>query len=315
MNAGSTNSSRRSRPACWGRAGWLLGWCVAWLATDLPAQTTLYWDANSTTPGAGATPTGTWSTSGGGNRKWTTNSAGTSSTVNWTSGSNAVFSAGTDAVNAFTVTVSGTQNVSSITVDEGTPTLSSGTVRFNDATPDINVGAGRTLIFSSALTSSSGNLNINPVSSYNGTLQLTNNLSLAGTVTLGGGTLRLSNTSYTFGTLNVTANSIIDFAGNTTLNLTNLSINAGVTLTIQNWQNTLDFLYTTNFSGATLDSRGTGSASQVVFTGYTGSDTLWQSYDYQVTPVPEPAAYGALLTGGLLAFAAWRRRRRVARAD
>ncbi|MBI2516967.1 MAG: PEP-CTERM sorting domain-containing protein [Opitutae bacterium] len=281
-------------------------------AVSLPAQT-LYWDANSTTAGAGATPTGTWSTSGSSNRKWTTNSAGTASTVNWTSGRDAVFSAGTDAVNAFTVTVSGTQRVSSITVDEGTPTLSGGTIRFSDTSPDIKIGAGRTLIFSSALTSTGtgNNLNINTVSGYNGTLSLTNSLSLAGTVTLGGGTLALGGASYSFGGLNVTANSVIDLAGSTTLNLTNLTISAGVTLTIQNWQDTVDFIYTTNFTGATLDSRGTGTAGQIVFTGFTGADTIWQSYDHQVTPVPEPATYGAVLTGGLLAFATWRRMRRT----
>lgn len=290
-----------------------MGWSVLLLAlfatTSLPAQV-LYWDTNSTTAGAGATPTGTWSRTGSANRKWTTNAAGTSSTVTWSAGRDAVFSAGTDAVNAFTVTVSGTQTVSSITVDEGTPTLTSGTLRFSDATPDIKVGAGRTLNFASALTSSTGNLNINTVAGYNGTLSLANNLSLAGTVTLGGGTLRLNAASYTFGTLNVTANSVIDFAGSTTLSLTNLSISAGVTLTIQNWQDTVDFLYTTNFTGATLDSRGTGTASQVVFSGHAGSDTIWQSFDHQVTPVPEPATYGALLLGGLLAFASWRRLRR-----
>lgn len=310
MNTQPVNALKFIRPARWmRRSATFLGAML--IVASLPAQT-LYWDANSTTAGAGATPTGTWSRTGTANRKWTTNAAGTATTAVWTAGRDAVFSAGTDAVNAFTVTVSGTQTVSSITVDEGTPTLTSGTLSFSDATPDINIGAGRTLNFSSALTSSTGNLNINTVSSYNGTLVLTNNLSLAGTVTLGGGTLQLSGASYTFGTLNVTANSIINFAGNTALNLTNLSISAGVTLTIQNWQDTVDFLYTTNFSGATLDSRGTGSASQVVFSGYTGSDTLWQGYDHQVTPVPEPGAYGALLTGALLGFAAWRRMRRTA---
>ena len=61
---------------------------------------------------------------------------------------------------AYTVTVSGTQNVSSIRVDEGSPTLATGTINFSDATPSLNVATGSTLTFSTALTSTSGDLTV-----------------------------------------------------------------------------------------------------------------------------------------------------------
>ncbi len=283
---------------------------LALVALPRASAQALYWDANGTvSSGAGATPTGTWSTGGGSaSNRWNTSSTGSGGTISkWIPNRDAVFSAGTNAVNSYTVTVSGTQNVSGITIEEGTPTFTGGTINFSGSTPDLVINSSRTLNWgSTGLTSDTDTLNI----SGGGTLNFTADKTFAGTVNLGGGTLRLAAADLTFGTLNVTGNSIINFAGTaSSLNLTNLVIGAGVTLTIQGWQNAVDYLYTQNFSGATLDSRGTGSAGQVVFSGFSGSSTIWQSYDRQVTPVPEPAAYGAALLGALAAFFAWRRRR------
>lgn len=272
---------------------------------------TLYWDTNAKTAGAGATPTGTWSTSNS-NKNWSSGSTGVASTVTWTSGNNAVFSAGTDATSSYTVTVSGTQNVSSITVEEGSPTLGSGVINFSDSTPDILVASGRTLTFSNALTSSNNSLNIGSAT-FTGTTAFSANTSLSGTVNLAGGTLQLGGGDYTIGTLNVTGNSTIDFAAATTLNLTSLSISSGVTLTIANWIQASDFFYTANWAGATKDLRdnlGATPMSQIIFNGFTASQTGWDSYDNQLRPnVPEPATYGALLLGAMTAFLVWRRRR------
>ncbi|HEY0863149.1 MAG TPA: PEP-CTERM sorting domain-containing protein [Lacunisphaera sp.] len=228
----------------------------------------------------------------------------------WTSGADAVFSAGTDATGAYSVTVSGTQNVSSITVQEGSPTLDSGTINFSDTSPDILVAAGSTLTFTNALTSSNNSLNLGSAS-FTGTTVFSADTTLSGTVTLGGGTLSLASANYSFGTLNVTGNSTIDFAGATTLSLTSLNISAGVTLTIQNWTKASDYFFTTNWSGVTqdiFDNAGALPVSQVVFSGFGANQTGWDSYDDQIRPnVPEPSTYGALLLGALTGLFAWRR--------
>jgi autotransporter-associated beta strand protein len=299
-----------------------LGLLVSALS-PLPAVT-LYWDTNGTTTGAGATPTGTWSTTNvAANRRWNSNVNGTAATAAWTSGSDAVFSAGTDAINAYTVTLSGTVNVSSVTIEEGTPTFTSSAITFNDVTPDFTVGTGRTATVNSDIAGTNG---LNKLGAGTlilgttdktytgtttisaGTMQLDFNQTFS-TVALAGGTLKLNSASNAITTLNITGNSTIDFASAAaTLNVTNLTISAGVTLTITNWANAADFFYATSWTGAVVDTRGSTPMNQVTFNGFTAANTQWQGYDSQVTPVPEPSAYGALLLGALTALFAWRRR-------
>ena len=131
----------------------------------------------------------------------------------------------------------------------------------------------------------------------------------AGTLVLNGGTLNLGAFTSTFGSLLVTANSILDFggSGSAILNLTSLAVNSGVTLTIQNWADAVDYFYSLNNPGA-------GNLGRIVFTGFTGPDTKWLSYDTQITPVPEPATYGAALMLLGLSAGIWLRRRRQNRA-
>ncbi len=161
-----------------------------------------------------------------------------------------------------------------------------------------------TLTINSDLTFG-GNLNLT-----GGALQVNVDNAFAGTVTIGAGTtLRLSDAHLTMGTLNITGNSTIDFAGSaSSLSVANLTISAGVTLTILNWQNATDYFFADNWTGAVRDSTGALPMNQVVFdtdgsapTTYTGAQTKWQSYDNQITPVPEPSTYGALLLGASLA--------------
>lgn len=198
-------------------------------------------------------------------------------------------------------------------MQEGSPTLSGGVINFSDATPDILVASGSTLAFGNALTSATGNLNIGSAS-FTGTTTFSADTSLSGTVTLAGGTLALGGSNYTFGTLNITGNSTIDFAGAaTSLNLTNFSISAGVTLTILNWVAAADHFYAANWSGATYDTMGSAPMNQVTFNGFTASQTGWDSFNNEIRPnVPEPSSYGALLIGAVTAFFAWRRRQAVA---
>jgi trimeric autotransporter adhesin len=96
--------------------------------------TTLYWDSNSTTAGAGTTPTGTWGTS----NFWNTDSAGGAGTftATTTSTDDVVFSAGSDATGTYTVTISGARAARSITIEDGT-------VQFGGAsTPSLTIGSG-----------------------------------------------------------------------------------------------------------------------------------------------------------------------------
>ena len=111
------------------RRGLVFGFMVGVLAAVPTTQanaTTYYWDANGTTAGAGATPAGTW----GASADWSTSSAGTVTTsLSVTTSADSLFfvanPSSTSGTNAFTVTVSGTQNVSSLTFQSsGAPTLS-----------------------------------------------------------------------------------------------------------------------------------------------------------------------------------------------
>jgi len=121
-------------------------------------------------------------------------------------------------------------------------------------------------------------------------------------VVLGGGTLLLDSATLTATSLHITGDSILDFGtgGASILNLTNLTIDAGVTLTVLNWTNALDHFYVTNSPTA-------GALSQIVFSGFNNSPTGWRTGE--IRPVPEPATYGALFMGTMLAaFGCVRRR-------
>ena len=136
-----------------------------------------------------------------------------------------------------------------------------------------------------------------------GALSLDTVFNTTGTVVLAGGTLRLGGLGQTIGTLQVTGDSILDFAGASTLNLTNLSVSAGVVLTIANWVDTVDFFRAFNNPGAP-------TLARVDFTApYVPADTKWQPYDNQITPVPEPSTYGALLLAAAAALVYFRRRK------
>ncbi len=141
-----------------------------------------------------------------------------------------------------------------------------------------------------------------------GSLTFNSTITYAGSLTLSGGTLLLNGIAANIGTLNITGNSTIDFSGaSATLNLTNLTISAGVTLTIVNWSNATDYFFTSNWTGATLDLMGSAPMNQIAFNGFAANNTKWQSYDHQVTPVPEPATYGAVLLGALTVLSGLRR--------
>jgi autotransporter-associated beta strand protein len=104
-----------------------------------------YWDLNGATSGAGTAPAGTWDST---SINWSSSSAGTVATGPWAE-QNAIFAAGADASGAYAISVSGTQVVANLLVQEGTVTFSGGRLYFlGTGTYFSNyVAAGATAIF------------------------------------------------------------------------------------------------------------------------------------------------------------------------
>ena len=144
-----------------------------------------------------------------------------------------------------------------------------------------------------------------------GTLTFNSSFNFSGELRITSGTVVLAGITATLGTLHITGNTILDFGNSaaSTLNATTLIIDAGVTLTITNWVNAVDYFYAQNFNGAVLDTHGATPMNQITFTGYSNNNTGWLSYDHQVSPAPEPATYGALFAALCLGAVGLRRRR------
>lgn len=185
----------------------------------------------------------------------------------------------------------------------------------NNGTLALGAGAGDTLTLSSGTSTLGGSLTgagtivIGP----GATLTLAADFNAPNiNITLNGGTLLLNGTTDTFGTLNVTGTgtSVLDFGAtsNSTLNSTTLTMGASASLSVTGWTNLSDFFYAQTFTGAPADVRNVTPVNQITFGGFTNSATVWQSWDHQVTPAPEPATYGAIFTGGALGLLLWRRR-------
>ena len=234
----------------------------------------LYWDTNGTTVGAQhpTTPivTGTWGTSGsGGNAYWNTIASGSSGgnflTITTSSTDNLFFSAGVSPTNANagwagTVTVSGTQNASSVTFDDAKAiTLTGGTIVQSSG---ISVTTGTVTIESiiNSASSTSGGVSV----AGSGTL-----LTLSGVNTYQGATQILSSA-----TLIVTSASNLGSSPSSAANITlagTLRYNGSTTTTT-------DRLFTlASASGATIESTGSG-AIQFTSTGTVAEATPNTAY-------------------------------------
>ncbi len=143
-----------------------------------------------------------------------------------------------------------------------------------------------------------------------GTLTFNSSFNFTGSLTLGGGTVSIAGITANVGTLHITGNTILDFGSSSASILTasTLIIDAGVTLTINNWTDATDYFYAQSWTGATPDARGTTPMNQVTFSGFSSSTTGWLNFDNQITPVPEPSTYGAIFAALMLGWVAWRRR-------
>ncbi len=119
-----------------------------------------------------------------------------------------------------------------------------------------------------------------------------------------GATLSLAGTTQTFGAVDVVGSAIIDFGGTSILNISSLTIASGATLTITGWTESIDYFYS-------LVSPSVADLAKITFigTGYPPG-SKWDSFDKQISPVPEPGSYGLLMVGGLIGLICSRRRRR-----
>lgn len=184
----------------------------------------LYWDGNDTASGAGNTPAGTWDA---GSLFWNTASDGTATAGAWADGNVAVFAAGIDATNAYTVTVSGTQNPAGINFEEGTVTLTGGNL---NPSGSISVANGLSASIGSII---GGAITLNKVGA--GTLAITANNTFSSGITVNEGVLSFPlETSATAGSANplgtypATATpGYITLNGGTTLRSTRLGTTAG----------------------------------------------------------------------------------------
>jgi fibronectin-binding autotransporter adhesin len=253
------------RPAAaWAVAVLVLGW-----ASLTQAQTTVYWDTNSTTAGTG-TAGGTWDQNT--TSDWTTDSTGVATTAKWQSltsvnGGIATFAAGTNATGSYTVTGSGTiTGIKGITFEEGTVTLSGGTLTLA-ADSNINTNASNASI-SSVITGGFG------------------------ITKLGSGTLTLSGTNTYTGTTNIgTAGGVsggtLAFGAASVLPSTTVTVFAG-TLNVG----------TRNDSIGALVLGGGASGTTASVTGSTGVLTLGGDITYDATNNPAGATISAKVALG-----------------
>lgn len=118
---------------------------------------TYYFDVNGATPGSGVTNNGIY-TNWTSQPYWSTSSAGTVSTTNWVSGSDAIFAAGNPSVNYTTLLASGTTTVGSITKNAtGVVTISGGVgINLSSSSGIFDVASGGTIALNAILSGSSG---------------------------------------------------------------------------------------------------------------------------------------------------------------
>ena len=115
-------------------------------STDVRAD--LFWDSNGSSSGGSNSDTapGTW----GVDNFWSADLNGLAGTGPWTADETAVFAADANVSGTYSVTVSGTQSASGIRFEEGTVTLTGGTVDLTNAAT-VTVGTGLTSTINSVI--------------------------------------------------------------------------------------------------------------------------------------------------------------------
>jgi len=141
-----------------------------------------YWDINGAQSGAGGPDAnGNWA-----DLSWNSNPDGIGAPAAWTPGATPVFSAGTDAFNVFTVTISGAQQMDGPIFEEGYVTLAGGTIQLANY-DTIQVAPWLIATINSVVTGSNG-----LSSGGEGTLVLGGANTYTGPTVVKGGTLQLA---------------------------------------------------------------------------------------------------------------------------
>ncbi|MDM0117105.1 autotransporter outer membrane beta-barrel domain-containing protein [Variovorax sp. J22R133] len=177
-----------------GAAGLTLA-LVAFTALPASAQTVQYWDTTGATAGTGTAPNGTWNA---GNSNWTTAPAGDAATSTWLPGSAAVFSAGTSAIDNYTVTMEGDQTAAGLSYQGGNRTsvltlanpVGETLTLAGPSTPVIDVAAGTTLVIQPVIAGTAG-----LVKSGGGTVQFVGANTYSGDTAIEGGVLQVATDS------------------------------------------------------------------------------------------------------------------------
>ena len=113
-----------------------------------------------------------------------------------------------------------------------------------------------------------------------------------------------SNSLYNTSTLNFgTGNSVINFTGTVIAATTATQPSSALTLNAIGWTNNISYFYSSTIPD--VAGRGSPPLNQIVFDTptWTGSNTTWLSWtdgpdnNHQITPVPEPSFYGAVIVG------------------
>lgn len=233
-------------------AGLGAGWMTGTGTLTVNGPTAAHWDIDDSNPGAGgAAPSGTW---GGANANWNADSTGSTGAGTWTSGQQAVFSAGVDATGTYTVTTSGVQGVGGLKFEDGNVTINGDGLQATTDLP-VYVNSGRIATVATGISELSSGLSLNKTGG--GTLELSSANTYTGATNVGDGVLRLSH-----------ANAIANSSGV-------LVTGGGLELTTAVSLKNITFDRPANFvgaSGGTLAFQAGGSITQ-----------MWNSYNTTIT--------------------------------
>ena len=280
-----------------GRLWLLLGVLIAISTSAVPSAeaAALYWDSNGATPGAGATPTGTWGTSA----FWSTDPTGSVATMAYVSGSDVFFSAGTDAVNPYTVTLASgtTQTANSITFDSPGPATISGATgtSLQIAGGGITTNSNATINAPVALTANQNwEVDSNEKLTFGGTITGAFTLAKTGVGTL---SINSANSADTYSSLAVSAGtlSVDGTLQNVLVYNKATSVAAGATLTTSDTKD--QALVALTLSGGTLSTSSTGNWELGSTITVNGTATSTISGGISLRTTTNPTVFSVAATG------------------